>query len=125
MSASSHAKKAQPLLSNKTYTKLKYTAIVVLPAFGTLYFTLAQIWHLPRAEEVVGSLSALNVFIGALVSVSTRAYNKSDAKSGPLYVGDLVAEPHPNDQSKLMLAAKLNYDASVIAGMDEVVFKVK
>jgi hypothetical protein len=41
-------------LSNKIYDILKYVALIVLPAVGTLYFALAGIWGFPYGEEIVG-----------------------------------------------------------------------
>lgn len=77
MSESSHAKSKTPLLGDKTYGVLKYTATIVLPAVGALYFALAQIWGLPNAEEVIGTIAAINAFVGAVVGISTVSYNNS------------------------------------------------
>ncbi|ASU03942.1 holin [Streptomyces phage FrodoSwaggins] len=77
MSESSHAKSKTPLLGDKAYAVLKYTAAIVLPAVSTLYFTLAQLWGLPNAEEVVGTIAAVNAFMGLLLGVSTVSYNNS------------------------------------------------
>ena len=63
-------------LSNKLYTILKYIAMIALPALGTLYFALAQIWHLPYGEEIVGTITAIDTFLGALLGISTYNYNK-------------------------------------------------
>ena len=64
-------------MSNKTYDVLKYIAQIVLPALGTLYFALAQIWKLPLGEEVVGTITAVDAFLGVLLGISTAQYNKS------------------------------------------------
>ena len=64
-------------LSNKLYDVLKFIAQVVLPALGTLYFALAQIWGLPYGEQVVGTISAVDCFLGALLGISTMQYNKN------------------------------------------------
>lgn len=63
-------------ISNRTYDALKEIAQVILPAAGTLYFALAQIWHLPYAEQVVGSITAIDAFLGAILHISTYQYNK-------------------------------------------------
>ena len=63
-------------LSNKLYDVLKWIAMIFLPALGTLYFALAKIWDLPLAEEIVGTLSAIAVFIGAIIGISSAQYNK-------------------------------------------------
>ena len=63
-------------MSNKTYDVLKWIAMVVLPAIATLYFALAGIWGFPYAEEIVGTITAIDTFLGVLLGVSTAQYNK-------------------------------------------------
>ena len=63
-------------LSNNTYDILKFIAQVFLPALGTLYFALSQIWHLPYGEEIVGTLTAVDAFLGALLGISSAQYYK-------------------------------------------------
>ena len=64
------------MMSNSMYDKLKWIAQILLPAVGTLYFALAQIWGFPFAEQIVGSISAIDCFLGALLGISTALYNK-------------------------------------------------
>jgi len=61
---------------NKTYDILKYIAQIVLPAIGTLYFALAKIWGLPYGTEIVGTITAIDTFLGAILKISTDNYNK-------------------------------------------------
>jgi len=68
-------------MSNKVYDVLKYIAQIVLPALGTLYFALAQIWGLPYAEQVVGTITAVDAFLGAVLRISTIQY-ESDLGEG-------------------------------------------
>lgn len=63
-------------MSNKTYDILKWIALVFLPALGTLYFTLAGIWGLPCGEQVVGTITAIDTFIGVMLGISSANYNK-------------------------------------------------
>ena len=63
-------------MSNKVYDVLKYIAQIVLPALGTLYFALAKIWDFPYGAEIVGTISAVDAFLGALLKISTDQYNK-------------------------------------------------
>lgn len=69
----------KPLLSDDVYDKLKFLAQVVLPGVGALYFALAQIWGLPKPEEVVGTITAIDVFLGLFLVKATQKYNESDA----------------------------------------------
>lgn len=63
-------------ISNKVYDVLKFIAQVVLPALGTLYFALAEIWGLPYGAEIVGTITAVDAFLGALLGLSTSRYKK-------------------------------------------------
>lgn len=62
-------------MSDKVYDALKFAAQVVLPALGTLYFALSSIWGLPYGEQVVGTITALDCFLGAILGISTYQYN--------------------------------------------------
>lgn len=64
-------------LSNKLYDILKWICMIVLPAVGALYFSVASIWHLPYAGEVTATISALCGFLGALLGISSMNYHIS------------------------------------------------
>lgn len=64
-------------MSNKMYDILKYIAQIVLPAIATLYFALASIWGFPYAEQIVGTITAVDTFLGVLLKISTDSYNKA------------------------------------------------
>lgn len=64
------------LLSNKTYDILKKLVVNVLPAVATLIFALASVWSIPYAEQIVGTITAVCTFIGALIGVSASNYKK-------------------------------------------------
>ena len=61
-------------MKNKTYDILKYIAMIALPALGTFYFAIAQIWGLPFGEEIVGTIAAVDTFLGALLKISSDKY---------------------------------------------------
>ena len=63
-------------MSNRTYDILKYICQYVLPAAGTLYFALSQIWGLPYGEQVVGTIATVDTFIAVCLGISTYTYNK-------------------------------------------------
>lgn len=64
------------VLNNKTYNILKWIAMILLPACGTLYFALAGIWGLPYGEQVVGTITAVDTFLGVILGLSSTQYNK-------------------------------------------------
>ena len=61
-------------MSNKTYDTLKYIAQIVLPALGTLYFAIAEIWGLPYAKQIVGTITAIDTFMGVVLRISSNQY---------------------------------------------------
>ncbi len=62
------------MMSDMTYDRWKYFAMVVLPALGTLYAALGEIWGLPHPTEVVGTMVALDAFLGVVLHRSSRAW---------------------------------------------------
>lgn len=104
------------VFSGKVYDILKMIAQVWLPAAGTLYLGLSEIWHLPKAHEIVGSVVAIDTFLGVVLKISSTNYNNSDAK----YDGKIVVEPHED-------GVTLNFKGlaeALDAGKEEVNLKV-
>ena len=66
------------IFDNKTYDLLKWIAMIVLPALGSLYFGLASIWGLPYGEQIVGTITVIDTFIGALLGISSAQYAKEN-----------------------------------------------
>ena len=65
-------------MSNKTYDVLKWIAQIFLPALGTLYFALAGIWGLLYGEEILGTITAIDVFLGAILKIASNNYEKNN-----------------------------------------------
>lgn len=63
-------------MSNSTYNILKWVAQLLLPAIATLYFALSSIWGLPYGEQVVGTITAMDAFLGAILQISTNQFDK-------------------------------------------------
>lgn len=105
------------MITGKLYEWLKYLAQIVLPALGTLYFTLAGIWQLGAADKVVGTIMAVDLFLGVLLGISQANYNKAIANAGELEVDN-------ENQMKFVLdESKTNIDT--LGEKKEVRFKVK
>ena len=64
-------------MNNKVYDVLKWIAMILLPAIGTLYFALAGIWNFPFAEQVVGTITAIDTFLGVVLGISSAQYKKN------------------------------------------------
>ncbi len=63
-------------MSNKVYDVLKWIAMYLLPALGTLYFALSGIWGFPYGEEIVGTVTAIDTCLGVVLGISSANYNK-------------------------------------------------
>lgn len=63
-------------LSNKAYDILKWVDLVLLPSLATLYFALGSIWGFPYIEQIVGTFSAIETFIGSLIGISHLTIKK-------------------------------------------------
>lgn len=104
-------------MSDKLYNFLKFLALVLLPAVAAAYFTLAQLWGLPNAEQVVGTIAVAETFLGVLVRAASKSWDNSDTK----YDGEFE---EAEDGSRLELKS-VNYAAiDPAAGKTELLFKV-
>lgn len=122
MSSPKHESNDKPTLSSRLYKGLKFTALILLPAAGSVYFALAGIWHWPDAEQVIGSITVIDTALGGLVHVSSSNYNSNSDKSDPQqYDGDLIAANHDGDGA---LTVALNGPAANLLGKETVTFKV-
>lgn len=63
-------------MTDKQYDGCKFVAQIVLPAIATCYFTLASIWGLPYGEQIVGTITAVDTFLGALLMISSNIHNE-------------------------------------------------
>lgn len=108
----------QPILSNKAYNVMKWFTQILLPAIGSLYFGMANIWSLPSAENVVGSLALITTFLGIVLGLTTRAYNKSEADTdGKMLVSTTT-------EGTKVFSLELDTDPQDLEHQDKVVFKV-
>ena len=68
-------------LSDRVYKILKWACLVALPATSVLYAQLGAAWGFPYIDEICRTFAAVELFIGALIGVSTVAYNKGERTS--------------------------------------------
>lgn len=108
---------ASTLLSNANYDRLRFLAVIVLPALGALYFGLAQIWGLPKAEQVVGTIVVIDTFAGVLLRAARKSYENSDAR----FDGDIYVEPN---EAEGLTNLNVKLDSSAVAGKDAVLVRV-
>ena len=104
-------------LSNRNYDLLKWVAQIGLPSFGTLYFALAGLWGLPAAEEVVGTVVAVDAFLGAILGLSSKQYDASAT-------GTMVVSRSEEGEVE-GYSLELDGDPKSLAEKKEVRFRVK
>lgn len=116
MSESSHGK-STPMLSNGAYNVVKKSATIIFPALSTLYIAIAQIWNLDHVEQVVGTLTALNTFLGVVIQLSKKSYYASSAP----YVGEIQVK---NDGERKVFSLVVDGDPEELENMSSANFKV-
>lgn len=100
-------------LNNKIYDTLKYIAQYVLPAAGTLYFAIASIWGLPYGEQIVGTITAVDAFLGVLLGISSNQYN-----------GDGVLRIDESNKEKDIYRLEVNIPLENLKEKDSVILKI-
>jgi imidazoleglycerol phosphate synthase glutamine amidotransferase subunit HisH len=105
------------VITGKLYDWLKYIAQIVLPGLGTLYFTLAGVWNLSSGDQVVGTIMAVDLFLGVLLGISQVNYNKQ------VGTGEMHVEEAGDGLKKFSL--ELAGSPEELPGMKEVRFKIK
>lgn len=120
MSASSQTpspSNSKPFLSSAVYDKLKHIVAIVLPAIAALYIGLGQVWYFPNIEQVSGSIAIVNTFLGVLLGLSAKSYNRNAKYAGVIHVDD--------SGPKKKVSLIVNGDPEeVLASASEVTFKV-
>lgn len=106
------------MLTDDVYAWGKKAVQIFIPAASTLYFTLGSIWGLPAVEQVIGTLAALAIFIGAVLGLSSRSFDAS----GAAHDGEMIATTKPDGQ--LSYSFNFNSDPHDIVYQDSVSFKV-
>ena len=104
-------------LTGAVYDVLKKVAQIWLPAAGTLYYTVAAIWGLPSAEEVVGTVMAVDTFLGIVLGISSASYAKTDKYDGTMNVS-------VNEDGKKTYSLNVDGDLDELDQKKEIIFKV-
>lgn len=111
--------KKDHLLTNEIYNVVKFVAQTLLPAVGTLYFTLSGLWGLPNTEQVIGSVTAVDLFLGVILGISTVSFNKSDSK----FDGTINVALDP-DSGKKTFSLELDSSPEDLEHKDQVTFDI-
>ena len=114
---SEHVKPTGINLSNKTYDMLRRFVEYILPGASVLYLTLSELWHLPNAMQVAGTLAAIAVFGGVMLKASRRTYAPDEE-----YDGEIVPDLDDPENPKYRFLLNTD-DAEAILNKDKIVFK--
>lgn len=109
------------VLSNSVYDKLKPVTQVWLPALGSLYFGLSQIWDYPYGEEVVGSIALLTTFFGVILGVTTKQY-EAYKELHTVHAGDIVV--NEGEDGKKIFTLDLGVEPEVLMNREQVTFNI-
>lgn len=63
-------------MKNSLYDILKWVAILLLPALSTLIAVIGNIWGIPVCEPIAQTVTAIGVFLGAILGISSIQYKK-------------------------------------------------
>lgn len=103
-------------LNSKTYDILKWVAMYLLPALGTLYFALSSIWGLPYGEQIVGTVTAFDTFLAVILGLSKGGYDgdasleidSTDSEKDKLTIGFYDEDPVKALDGKDYITLKVN-----------------
>lgn len=90
------------MLGDRAYDFLKKLVQIILPAFGTFYVTLGQVWGLPHGDEVAKTCLALAAFLGICLGISSNAYKASGAG----FDGEIRVRPQVDGPTKVDFITK-------------------
>jgi hypothetical protein len=105
-------------LNEQAYNFLKWFTLIALPAISSLYFGLSDVWDLPNATQVVGTIALLTTFLGTVLGISTKSYNNSDAA----FDGDVQVSAA--DGGKTIMQLAFNDPPERLVDRSKLTFKV-
>lgn len=108
-------------MKNGTYDLLKDSALIGLPALGTLYFAIAQIWGLPYAEQIVGTITAVVVFLGVILKVASKKYEKTT----PNVEGAVIITNPEGNPEKELYSLELEGDVEALKDKNAIILTIK
>lgn len=110
------------VLGNKTYDKIKFLVQIILPALAVLYASLSEFWGFPKVQEVVGSITALALFLGLILGKSSKNFTPPVAEGTP--VGDMIVRDSLEVEGKQTVEFSLDVYPEDFLQNDVVQFRV-
>lgn len=109
-------------LGSKTYDKMKRLSMYIIPALGAAYFSLAQLWDLPKAEEVVGTTTIIGTFLGVVLGISNKNYQAAENTESD--AGILAITGYDPDTGNPDLQVTMTKDPVDLADRNKIVLHV-
>lgn len=94
----SNSPQSDYLLPGRVYDILKWFALIALPAVAWLVGAVGPQWGLPHCGELVTTINAIGLFVGALIGVSQLTAAKP---AGERLGADPIAN-QPDDDSHIL-----------------------
>lgn len=82
-------------MKNKIYNILKWLSQFFLPAIGTLYVAIATIWSFPYTEYIIGTLAAIDTFLGSLLMLNDKKIESTELTE-PIFLTKELDEEFKN-----------------------------
>ena len=61
-------------MNSRYYDISKWTALVFIPAAAALYAAVSTIWGWPNQTAILGTISAVEAFLGAILGIQSANY---------------------------------------------------
>lgn len=107
------------IMNNRVYNILRDVAQIYLPALGTLYAALGDIWGFPVVREVVATVLAVDTALGTMLKISATLYQKSDSR----FDGGFSIEPNEEGDALLFRLKEVNPDTLYNESTGEITLK--
>ena len=107
------------IINNKVYGIIKWVIVYLLPAIGTLYFSISQLWGIPHADQILGTISSVTIFLSMILGLSSSSYKKN----GSGMDGVMLVDTSNPDKDVYLL--QLTNEAINLAEKDTITFKVE
>ena len=90
------------VLGTRLYDQVKFIVTIFFPALATFYAAVAGLWGFPNVQPVVGTITALSLFLGLLIGISSKNFSSQPITGTP--VGKFVVQELPDGKKTVSLA---------------------
>lgn len=108
-------------LSNAVYDKIRIIVQIWMPAISVFYTAIANIWGFGYVEQIVGTIAAITVLLGAILGLSRKNFNAGNAPD-QAYDGELLVDSSNPVEGTFM---QLDADPTTLTSKDKITLQVK